>query len=154
MFFHPLLLGALGGIVGAKLVTRHHRWGRHRGHWRGPGLFRAVRALGLDRKQKEELFAIAREVRQVFGDVRFGGLQGLDSLVDAVTGDTFDRAGVEAQAARQGDAVAALREKIVQAAEKVHSIFTPEQRQRLRAMLGAAPGFAGGPDAGPYRTAL
>jgi Spy/CpxP family protein refolding chaperone len=152
MFCSSLLLGLLGGVIGAKLVTRHRfgGWG-HRGHHRF-GMFRAVRSLGLDRSQKEELWAIAREVKQSFGDVRFGGMQGIDTLLEAVTADTFDKPSVEAAAKKQGDAVVALREKLVGAAEKVHQILTPEQRARLRSMLGG--GWAGGPAGGPYRTAL
>jgi len=48
--------------------------------------------------------------------------------------------------------VAALREKLVRAAEKVHGILTAEQRARLRSMIGG--GWGGGPAGGPYRTAL
>jgi Spy/CpxP family protein refolding chaperone len=156
MFFHPLLLGLLGGVVGAKLVARRHfGWHRHHHHFgRGRSWFRAVRSLGLDRRQKEELWSIAGELRESFGAVRMGGFQGIDSLVDAVTGDTFDKAGVEAVAQKQGDAVASLRDKMVRAAERVHQILTPEQRQRLREMIGGGGAGPTGPDFGPYRTAL
>lgn len=153
MFCSSLLLGLLGGVIGAKLVTRHRfgGWG-FRGRHHRFGMFRAVHSLGLDRSQKEELWAIAREVKQSFGDVRFGGMQGIDTLLEAVTADSFDKSSVEAAAQKQGDAVAALREKLVRAAEKVHQILTPEQRARLRSMIGG--GFGGGPAGGPYRTAL
>jgi Spy/CpxP family protein refolding chaperone len=160
MFCSSLLLGALGGVLGAKLVTRRHfggfsRWVHRRGRgFGGPGLFRAVHALGLDRRQKDELWSIAREVRQTFGDVKIGGLQGADTLIDAITADSFDRAAVDAAAQKQGDAVGALRDRLVKAAERIHQILTPEQRQRLRAMLGGAHDPGPGPDGGPYRTAL
>jgi Spy/CpxP family protein refolding chaperone len=159
MFFHPILLGALGAFVGYKLIARRHfghgHWHHHHHHHRfgGPRLFRAVRALGLDRAQKQELWSIARELKDAIGAVRFGGFQGLDTLVDAVSGDTFDRASVEAAAQRHGQSVNDAREKIVRAAERVHALLTPEQRQRLRAILGGEPPV-GGPDGGPYRTAL
>jgi Spy/CpxP family protein refolding chaperone len=151
MGFSSLLLGLAGGVLGAKLVglRRSHHWGRHH---RGRGLFRALRGLGLARAQKQALWSVARDVRQSLGDVRFGAFEGMDALFDAVTGDDFDRPSVESMAQRKGQAVGTLREKLVAAAEKVHSILTPEQRRQLRERMGLA--SAGGPDGGPYRTAL
>jgi Spy/CpxP family protein refolding chaperone len=111
--------------------------------------------LGLDRRQKEELWSVAREIREAMGAARFGGLEGLDVLVDAVSSESFDRASVESVAERHGQAVSALREKIVGAAERVHAILTPEQRRRLRDyFLGTPSDTPGGPAGGPYRTAV
>jgi Spy/CpxP family protein refolding chaperone len=149
----PVIVGAIGGFAAARLIGRfrHHHGGCARGG-RGFGgprrLFWMARSLGLDRHQREALWSIASRVRQSVGALRFGGLRGLDVIADVLSADAFDRARLDQLATEQGDAFAAARKEIVDGLEKIHAILTPEQRRRLRELLGAGPG---GPEGGPYR---
>jgi Spy/CpxP family protein refolding chaperone len=160
MLFPTVVLGTLGGIVGARLMLRRRFGGgcaHHRHRHGGFRFYRALRALGLDRAQKRELWSIARELREAGSSMRFAGMEGLDTLADAVTADAFDRAGVEAAAEAHGRALGQLREKVMRAAERVHALLTPEQRRRLRELLGAAiprNEESGGPEGGPYRSVV
>ncbi len=163
MFCHPVLMGAIGGFLAVKAIhrLRHRGHGAAHGHWRrmgfgGPGrLFWVMRELELDRRQKQEIWQVAKEVRRAFGELRYSRFEGLDAIADALSSPTFDKPAVEAQAAKHGDAFAQVRAQVVAGLERIHGILTPEQRERLRAILSNARGNdQGGPEGGPYRTAL
>jgi Spy/CpxP family protein refolding chaperone len=76
----------------------------------------------------------------------------MDAVVGAITGEQFDRAAVDAAADRQGQALGKMREQLVHALERAHAILIPEQREKLRRLLGLDGGQT--PDGGPYRTSL
>ncbi|HZS41489.1 MAG TPA: periplasmic heavy metal sensor [Polyangia bacterium] len=145
----PMILGAIGGFAAVRMIRRirHARggWGRHghggfgRGRFGGRGMFFALRRLGLDRGQREQVWSVVHDVKQSFGELRAGKLRGLDAAVDAVSGPTFDRTRVEAEAAKQGEAFGRARQAIVDGLERIHAILTPEQRERLRSMMGGEP---------------
>jgi Spy/CpxP family protein refolding chaperone len=160
MFCHPVLMGAVGGFLAVKLIHRLRHHHHHHGHFRhfrgGPArLFWIARELELDRRQKQEIWAVMREVRRSVGELRFGRIEGMDAIADALSSETFDKAAVEAAAAKQGEAFAEVRAKVVAGLERVHAILRPEQRERLREILsGVRDHDGGGPPGGPYRTAL
>jgi Spy/CpxP family protein refolding chaperone len=175
---HGIILGVLGGLLVAKLVHRRlhgggcggHRHGWHGGGpwsgrggwggWRGrrggggPGAWFLSHRLGLDPVQEAEVEAILIDVRESFGELRDGGRAWIDEALETVAADDFDRARVENAAAQQGQAVDRLRGKLVDAAQKLHEILTPEQRRRLASLRGRFPfgGPARPPGTGPYRT--
>jgi Spy/CpxP family protein refolding chaperone len=152
-----VLLGVMGGALAAKLFMHRRRFrGRFHGRPRfgGPGrLFWLMRELELDRRQKREIWQVVSDVRHAIGELRFGKLQSLDVVADAIASETFDRATVEAEAARQGDVFAQARARVIAALERIHAILTPEQRERLRFILSGEREVSdpGGPDGGPYR---
>ena len=136
-----LLIGIGGGLLIGGLIQRRRAW-RH-GHGHGPwGL---LRALELDRMQREEL-------RDLFGGLRRSarGFRRGDEwkrLLEALAQPTFDRARVEAVAAEKTAAFETLRAQAISAIERAHSILRPEQRARLAEWFNV--GFA--PAGGPYR---
>ncbi len=163
----PVLIGAVGGFVAARMIMRMRgRCGGGGWHRRGGFGFRGgprrlfwmMRGLGLDRAQRDQVWQVAQKVRQAAGNLRFGRARGMDVLFDALTSEEFDRARVEAAANEQADAVAALRREIVEGVEKLHNVLTTEQRARLREFFGGGGGGdfegPGGQHGGPYRTSL
>ena len=93
------------------------------------------------------------DVRESLSELRDGGRAWIDEALQSVAADDFDRGRVENAAAQQGQAVDRLRGKLVDAAQKLHEILTPEQRRRLATLRGHFP--FGGPErppgTGPYR---
>lgn len=140
----PIILGAIGGFAAVRVIRRlrhgrgghgHGGWGR--GRFGGPRrMFFALRRLGLDRGQREQVWSVVHDVKQSMGELRDGKLRSLDAAVDAVSADEFDRARVEAEASKQGEAFGRVRQAIVDGLARIHAILTPEQRARLRTMLG------------------
>jgi Spy/CpxP family protein refolding chaperone len=166
-----VILAVVGGALAAKMIHRFKHGGGHCGGgrgfrgrrfgWRGRGmsfggpgrLFWLFRELDLDRQQKKAVWEVLQDVRHTVGEARFGAFQGLDAAADALGGETFDRAKVDAEAEKQGNAFKQVRESFVIALERIHGILTPDQRERLRDILGGEREVdAGGPDGGPYRT--
>ena len=171
---HGIILGVLGGLLVARLIRRRFRgggcggWHGHGHHggwdgpwgggWRGrhgggPGAWFIARRLGLDPVQEAEVEALFIDVRESLGELRTGGRAWIDETLQSVAADDFDRARVEHAAAQQGQVVDRLRGKLVDAAQKLHELLTPEQRRRLASLRGRFP-FAGPdrpPGTGPYR---
>ena len=132
-----IVLGALGGFAAvsaiARLRHRRHGFGR-----RGPrGIFFSLRRLGLDRRQREEVWHVADGVRRAAGDLRFGKWRGLATAAEALGDETFDRARVEAEADSQLAKMTELRKTVVDGLAKIHAILTPEQRARVRELFVA-----------------
>jgi hypothetical protein len=148
---HPLLLGIAGGVLAAKLLYRFRggrfgggcarggrgigRWGRWGRNGRGvdapevPGVTLAdlTGKLELNARQKEETDELFARLRGAFGDrVRPGDR--LAALLEVISAEPFD-----AEAA--ADALGSADKDTIDAAEHVHNILTPEQRDRLRTML-------------------
>ncbi len=168
--FCGIVLGGLGALALFKVVRHHRRWHggggwRHRGHgrWRGGhrmGAWWMMRELDLDRAQRQELFALADDVRSSFRSFRWDGIDDLRAAADVITADDFDRTRLEELAARRETALGDVRRKLVDALERAHQVLRPEQRAKLRdlvARFGSRFGFGGGGPApssgGPYRTA-
>src|SRR5438552_7065274 len=99
--FPGIIVGVVGGLAAAKLLSRRFRrgggacghghgmgFGWRRGFGGGRRAFWLMRELGLDRKQKDEIWSLLGKVRESAGDLRFGNMQGLDTLLDAVSGET------------------------------------------------------------------
>ncbi len=146
---HPLLLGIAGGVLAAKLLYRFRgarhgggcaRAGRRFGRWsrwnaRGydvPGASAVTLAdlagkLELNARQKEETDELFARLRAAFGDrVRPG--ERLSALLAVISAEPFD-----AEAA--ADALGSDDKSTLDAAEHVHNILTPEQRDKLRSLL-------------------
>jgi Spy/CpxP family protein refolding chaperone len=129
----PMILGAIGGFAAVRMIRRF----RHgRGRFGGRGVFFAIRRLGLDGAQREQVWSVVNGVKQSFGELHAGRRRGLDAAAVAVSGPTFDRARVEAEAAKQSEAFGRARQALVDGLERIHGILTPEQRARLRALVG------------------
>jgi Spy/CpxP family protein refolding chaperone len=138
----PVLLGVAGGLIAARAFSRMRR-GRCAQHGRGR-FFGLVRALDLDREQRHELRSLAWRVRESLRALR-PGRDELRPIVEALAGDTFDRARVEAAAEAQGDTLGRAKAEIVDGLAELHELLRPEQRARLATWFGAAPAPAGGP---------
>jgi Spy/CpxP family protein refolding chaperone len=153
-----LLIGALGGYAAARLATRRFRGGagchgrHHRGYGFGPrALWGALRRLDLTRAQRREIEEVVHRVRRSLGDLRFGARGSVEELVGTLAADDFDRARAEQAAARPGEMAAQVKSEIVDGLARIHAVLTPEQRARLRELLGEAPPTEERPSEGPYR---
>jgi Spy/CpxP family protein refolding chaperone len=136
-----LVLGVLGGLAIGAIVQRRRACRHH--HRRGPwGL---MRALELDRDQREELRDLFWELRRSAREMRRG--DEWMRLVEALAQPAFDRGKVEAVAQEKAAAFDRLRAQAVQAVERAHAILRPEQRAKLADWFHV--GFA--PAGGPYR---
>jgi Spy/CpxP family protein refolding chaperone len=150
-----LVLGALGGFAVGRMVSRRFNGGcgmRARG-WRGHGFgpwrhLHFLRELDLDRAQRQEVEAVMYKVRRAAADARFAGRGALGTLLETVADESFDRARVEELAARQGDAIGQVKAEIVDGLARIHAVLRPEQRAKLRTLLGGEPAR---PTEGPYR---
>jgi Spy/CpxP family protein refolding chaperone len=134
-----LLLGIFGGLAIGALVQRRRACRHHRGPW---GM---VRALDLDRSQKDELgdlfFSLRRTAR---------GLRGDDDwrrLISLLAAPSFDRAALEKLAHDKTAAFERLKAEVLTAVERAHAVLQPEQRARLADWFQV--GFS--PGGGPYR---
>ncbi len=136
----PFILGAVGGFTAVRLI---HRF-RARGHWHhghghhhfGPRGFFALRRLGLDRAQREQVRSIFGDVKRTLHEARADRARGFRAAARAVSDPAFDRARVEAEADRFGEAFTRVRAAVVDGLERVHAVLTPEQRERLRDLMG------------------
>ena len=104
-----------------------------------------MRALELDRDQREELRDLFWELRRSARGMRRG--DEWMRLVEALAQPAFDRGKVEAVAQEKAAAFDRLRAQAVQAVERTHAILRPEQRAKLADWFHV--GFA--PAGGPYR---
>jgi Spy/CpxP family protein refolding chaperone len=116
--------------------------------------FRLLRDLNLDSAQWKEVETLFHSLRHDFDALHFGRARGVVDLAGAFGADTFDRARVEAAVARHAETQNQLGQGIASALARLHEILTPEQRQRLRAILDERFGPATpapGASEGPYR---
>ena len=140
--FPGFILGVLGGVATAKLLSRgcaHGGW-RHGGGWRrGGGVVSWLgRELDLDARQQAEVEALASRVRGAFSGLRAGRWQGVGAVVEAFGVESFDRAKVEEAAAQKERAVSGVKAEVLDALQRLHEILTPAQRERLRGLAGRA----------------
>jgi len=154
--FPGLLIGVLGGFAAARFASRrlHGRRGyRGCGGSLGPRfglrrLFSIARQLDLDREQRRVLEEVAHQVRRAAGDARFESRGSLDALLESVAADSFDRARIEQLAAERGQSIGRVKDELVDGLARIHEVLRPEQRAKLRDLLGAAPPRE---SEGPYR---
>ena len=150
-----LLLGVVIGAVAAKIVRRRFFGGHWRGHWggghwrgqRGRWFFR-LRRLGLDRQQMDEVERIWREASADLREVPLGRFRAISELLDLAADDTLDQTRLDELAARWTETHARAAHAVTDAVAKLHAVLRPEQRAKLRDLVGGA-GY--GPTAGPYR---
>jgi Spy/CpxP family protein refolding chaperone len=102
-----------------------------------------MRALELDRGQREELRDLFWELKRTARGIRRG--DEWRQLVEALAAPSFDRGKVEAFAAEKAAAFERLRAQAVSAVERAHAILRPEQRARLADWFSVAFQPAGGP---------
>lgn len=164
---HPILIGALAGLVVAKLAFRWRarRWGygggggcgggwgggwgrrhgRHGGFGYGPRqAFHLMNELELNQRQREEVKEVFSKIKESFIASRGGRVANIEAILGSVAGENFDRAKAESAIAGEGEKLAALRKEIIDGFEHVHNILTPEQREKLRSVLSRGFGFGGG----------
>ena len=155
-----LLLGLVGGFLGAKLIGRRfgggcggHRWGGHGGAGRhggwhrfgGRGAFFLLRSLHLDETQKAQARDLFHTARRAMGETRFGRMDLFSSLIDAARGDKFDRAAVDAASHKQAETESAARKEFLDKLELFMNGLTTEQRARVQEFIGKQH-EAGSPD--------
>jgi Spy/CpxP family protein refolding chaperone len=147
-----IVAGTVGGLALLALIRRARTGGCHggwrRGRGRGRGLFRLMRALDLDRQQRDEIEDLFFELRPSIDALRASRRHLTDAALDALSTDTFDAARVEAAIGQEREKLLALKQRTVEMLAKLHNVITPEQRERLRTYLGVAPEPA---TEGPYR---
>ena len=147
-----LLLGLVGGFLGARLMARMGRrcgggrcgggggggmrqgWGRF-GGFGGRRAFFLLRELSLDVTQKAQVKDLFHTARRAMGEARFGRMELLSSLVDAARGDKFDRAAVETASHKQGEAESAARKEFIDKLELFVNGLTSEQRAKVQEFL-------------------
>jgi Spy/CpxP family protein refolding chaperone len=175
-----ILLGTIGVLAVSKVLWRvrgggchgaygggrwaHHGdgdtgpgWGGHRWRFRFGGRRQMrwlAKELELNERQREELKELIEEVRGELDALNLGRAPDLGPLVEAFGDEAFDRARVEQAAQAKGEQLAQAKKVIADAFERFHDILIPEQRRRLRDLLGRLAGRFERRDAGPYRTAL
>lgn len=153
--FHGFFLGILGGAVAAKLWSRgrfgrggcgadggsgcgpggwrgrRHGWGRGAG-FGGFGMFGLLRELNLSPEQWQKGQEILRELRGTLhqGKDELRGSAG--PLLSILATAEWNAARAE-EVAKQHDALfGRVRANWLSALERLHSLLTPEQRERLR----------------------
>ena len=167
--FIGFIIGALGGLATFKFFKHraqfvgvgghgcHRGGGRHgmgrRGGFGPRGIWRAIRYLDLSPGQRRSIHDLYEELHESLWQARHAARAEVTPLVEALSGDTFDRARVEEVAGRQTASFEKVKKHMVDAAERLHAILIPEQRTRLREILAQWTGASsGGSEAGPYRT--
>lgn len=141
------ILGILGGVAAAKVLNRFGAHGggccgaqggrgQHPGTWRRGGRARwwISRELGLDERQQAEVEVIFERVRGSFAGLRAGRWEGWGAAIEAFGPETFDRSRVEQAATQKGEALAGVRQEVIDALARLHEILTPAQREQLRAL--------------------
>jgi Spy/CpxP family protein refolding chaperone len=94
-------------------------------------------------------------VRESLGSLQLGRVADVGLVIESFGDESFDRAKIEQAAQSKGEALAQAKKVIADALERLHDILIPEQRRRLREILGRFAFRRGaGADGGPYRTAL
>ena len=140
----------VGVVIGISLARffffRRGRWyrrhGMHRGPWR---VIQAIRALRLDAAQRGHLRTAMVELGRLRTEMRFARFDAVEEMSAAVTGDTFDRARVEAFLDKQAASFQRARGVLLDEMAAVHASLSPEQRQHLRDTVGHAVGQASEP---------
>jgi Spy/CpxP family protein refolding chaperone len=144
-----IVAGTLGGLALAGLIHRARRGGcsRH-GYGRRGGLFRLVRTLDLDRRQRGEIEDLYFELRPSIDAMRASRRHLTDAALAVLADEAFDRGRVDDVLQKEGQKLSALKERVVASLGKLHGLLTEEQREKLRQYLGVD----GAPVAeGPYR---
>jgi Spy/CpxP family protein refolding chaperone len=122
-------------------------WGRRR--WSGPfRLFWLARELDLDARQREEAMRIFADLRRSFAGLKEGREQAFGTILDALSGESFERSKVDALADEKVGRLGDLKEQVVNGLAALHAILTPEQRARLREIIAR---YTGGGSGHPYR---
>ena len=161
MFLHVILSMLVAVSLFRWVMWRRfgrRRFGRHFGHGFGGGrwpLLHAIRALGLDAKQRTHIKEMMIELRRLGTEMRFVRYDAREDLAAALGGETFDRARLESLAQKPQDAFLRARQAILDHLEALHASLTDEQRAKLRDLLGV-PTPASDPttDDHPYRGAV
>ena len=120
-----IVLGVIGGIAVAKIISRRrrrHGWGGE-GRMRGRRLFWMARQLDLDPQQREAVRGLFREVRHAAAGVKQSGRGVIDDVLGAVGDESFDRARVEAAAGRVEGSLGQARTTLVDAVAQLHQIL-------------------------------
>jgi hypothetical protein len=148
---HPILIGVVGGVIAAKLLyrlrgggggcarrfhdggdgyaRRWSRWGRHGAAPDVPGVKLGDLAgkLELNARQKEEATEVFARLAGAFGDRVEPGTR-LNAVLEAISAEPFD-------AITAADALGTPDKDLLDGIEHIHNILTPEQREKLRALV-------------------
>ena len=87
--------------------------------------------LDLDEKQFGELARILDALKTERAQAAVDDRRTLSDFADAMSGDTFDAAKVEAGAKRRVDSAARVEEALSRSLREIHALLDPEQRGRF-----------------------
>lgn len=91
--------------------------------------------LDLSEKQVAELASVLDDLKTERAQAAVDHRRTTSAFADAIAGDTFDQAKVDAAAAERVKSAERLRDAVARALAKIHAILEPEQRQRLAYLL-------------------
>ncbi len=105
----------------------------------GFGVRRPLRFLAhkleLNEKQITELARILDELKTERAQAEVDDRRALAEFSDAVAGEAFDSARARSAGERRVASAARVRDTLIQALEQIHTLLTPEQRQRLAYLI-------------------
>jgi periplasmic protein CpxP/Spy len=91
--------------------------------------------LDLDEKQITALMKILDELKTERAQAEVDDRRATAEFADVVAGDAFDGSKAGTAGERRVQSAARLREALTRALQEIHSLLTPEQRQRLAYLI-------------------
>ena len=116
--------------------------GRRRGHYfaygRGP-LYAALSRLDATPGQEKAILAAVDEFRETARKGRAVVDGTREAAARAVRGPTFDESGLRGAFLGQDQALAEIREAVIEAGRKIHDVLDERQRKTLAELIEAGP---------------
>jgi len=91
--------------------------------------------LDLDEQQVAELARILADLKTERAQAEVDGRRATASLADAISGDQFDTAAATGAGTLRVATAEHLRDAVVKALGRLHTLLAPEQRQRLAYLI-------------------
>ena len=118
-----------------------HAGGEHDGDFGGGafGVRRPLRFLAykleLDEKQVAELARVLNELKTERAQAEVDHRRSIAGFADAISAEAFDETKVGAVATERVKSAERLRDAVVQALSRIHTLLSPEQRAKLAYLI-------------------
>ncbi|MFL6584576.1 MAG: Spy/CpxP family protein refolding chaperone [Chthoniobacterales bacterium] len=126
------LVGAIGLAGAVENNDNNADGGRPHGFRHGHGMFRALREVGVNDSQKEQIRNILRESRPTAQPLVKQLVQERKGLRDLVQSSPVNEPAIRAQAARVAQIQADLAVQRAHVADRVNALLTPDQVAKLK----------------------
>jgi Spy/CpxP family protein refolding chaperone len=91
--------------------------------------------LDLNEKQITELARVLDELKIERAQAEVDDRRALAEFADAVSGETFDSSKAGSAGERRVQSAGRVRDTLIRALQQIHSLLSPEQRQRLAYLI-------------------